>query len=236
MARKFKVEGKSIKQLMRLRPSTISRMDAATLGKVVTRLSSAANKRARRIAAKGISTPATRAMERSGGKFSSKGKDINELRTEYKRVKSFLKSETSTIKGYTKFAQRFEKKLQKVRNKENRKRKSERLTAPVETPPDENGEEYTEKETEEEEKPEDEAGEFYDKYDKVFRAVDRLKELNPWIGESLSSPVVAMTEEYINQNPNISVDDAVDILNKQIKEYYETQTKRDKSINWTKLL
>lgn len=236
MARKFKVEGKSIKQLMRLRPSTISKMDAATLGKVVTRLSSAANKRARRIAAKGISTPATRQMERSGGKFSSKGKDINELRTEYKRVKSFLKSETSTIKGYTKFAERFEKKLQKVKNKENRKRKSERLTAPSETPPTENGEEYTEPETQEEEAEPDEPVEFFDKYDKVFRAVDRLKELNPWIGESISSPVVAMTEEYINQNPNVSLDDAVNILDKQVKQWYETQEKRDKGIKWTSIL
>lgn len=233
MARKFKVEGKSIKQLMRLRPSTISKMDAATLGKVVTRLSSAANKRARRIVAKGISTPATRQMERSGGKFSSKGKDINELRTEYKRVKSFLKSETSTIKGYTKFAERFEKKLQKVKNKEKRKRKSERLTAPSETPPTENGEEYTEQIEEEGE--EDEAVQFYDKYDKVFRAVDRLKELNPWIGESISSPVVSMTEEYINQNPNVSLDDAVKILDKQVKQWYETQEKRDKNIKWTSI-
>lgn len=226
MARKFKVEGKSIQQLTRLRPKTISRMSEPELRKVVTRLASAANKRIARIEAKGITTPATRGAEKSGGRFTSKGKDLNELRAEYIRVKSFLGEETSTISGYKKFAKRFEKKIEQVKTKEQKKENP--LTAPVEQP------EEAEPEIEQEEPTEDDARYFYDKYDKVWRVVDRLKEKNPWVSEGLTSSVTAMVEEYINNNPDVSVDDASDLLDKHLREWYEQQQERDNNINWSR--
>lgn len=232
----YKVEGKSIQQLMRLRPTTIEKMSQKDLARVVTRLSSAANKRVRRIEAKGISTPATRQAERSGGKFSAKGKNLNELRSEYKRVKTFLKSETSTLTGYKKFSKRFEQKLQKTRTKKqkqakkNREKLPEAPTMPPDAstpPPDESEQSASEQQNE--------AYSYYDKYDKVFRIVDRLRELNPWINESLASYLVVVVTEYVSQNPDIDIDEAVKAWNKTLGDWYEKQQERDSNIKWKKV-
>lgn len=227
------VSGKSIKHLTRLHAATINKMDESTLRAVVTRLSSAANKRIQRIEDKGITTPATREAERGGGRFSAKGKNLNQLRSEYKRVKSFLKSETSTLKGYKDFAKRFEEKLQKVRTKARQPRKRTPKEPPLMPPePIKPGE----PETGEPETGEDEAQYFYNKYDKIFRVIDRLKELNPWIAEnsSLYSQVVSMTEEFINNNPDITIDDAVKVLNGTVREWYEKTQEHDRNSQWSK--
>lgn len=101
----YKVSGKSVKDLVNLSATDIKNMNRQELSQVVSRLSSAANKRLKRFEKAGIETPATRqAMKK--GKFSVKGKDIKQLRTEYKRVKGFLNSETGTRKGYLGFLKR----------------------------------------------------------------------------------------------------------------------------------
>lgn len=227
------VSGKSIKQLTRIHAATINKMDEATLRAVVTRLSSAANKRIQRIEEKGITTPATREAERGGGRFSAKGKNLNQLRSEYKRVKSFLKSETSTLKGYKDFAKRFEEKLQEVRSKARKPRKRTPKEPPIIPPePIEPG---SDAEYEPMEPGEDEAQHYFDKYEKVFRTVERLQELNPWIAEksSLKSPIVSMAEEYIQNNPNISIDSAVQTLNEHVRGWYEKTQEHDKNNRWS---
>lgn len=225
----FKVEGKSIKQLMRLRPGTINKMTEPELRSVVTRLASAANKRVRRIAAKGIETPATRTAETSGGFFTGKGKTLPQLRTEYKRVKGFLQSETSSLTGYKKFIKRFDKKLEKIRTKKKKKKDSVTGGAPEKK--------KTQKEdTQKKGKKvvsEDDIKEQHDKYDKVFRAVERLKELNPWLVESYGSQMIAATEEYINDNPDEDLDSVVNYMNQDIRVWYEEQQKRDSEIDWS---
>ena len=80
-----------------------NRLSEIELRRAVRRMSDTANKRLKRLDEKGISTPATQSVDRSGGKFSTKGKSLNQLRAEYTRVKNFLKSETSTVKGYKNF-------------------------------------------------------------------------------------------------------------------------------------
>lgn len=68
--------------------------------KVVGRLVSAGNKRLRSFEKVGESSPATRHVSRSGGAFSTKGKDLNALRSEYTRAKNFLQAKTGTRKGW----------------------------------------------------------------------------------------------------------------------------------------
>lgn len=94
------VSGKSIKDLMNLDIEQFNSLTAAELRNVTNRLVSAGNKRLRRFEAAGEVTPATSYIERSGGKFSTKGKDINELRAEYARAKGFLQSKTGTRRGW----------------------------------------------------------------------------------------------------------------------------------------
>ena len=90
------------KELLNLSSFEISKMKKTELRKVVQTLASTANKRLKRLGAKGISTPSSRQALQTG-KFSTKNKNINQLRAEYIRAKKFLQSKTSTITGFKKF-------------------------------------------------------------------------------------------------------------------------------------
>lgn len=118
MKKPYSVKGKSTKDLTELSLGEFSTLTRAELSKVVSRLSSTANKRLKNLESKEIRSPAYRGAVKSGGKFGARGKNINELRSEYMRVRGFLKAKTSTIKGY-----------QKVRNE-----LLDRIGAPRDTP------------------------------------------------------------------------------------------------------
>lgn len=96
------VSGLSIDDILNMDIVDFNRLSEKDLKLVVGRMVSAVNKRLRRFAKKGISTPATRALMKSGGVLSVKGKNANQLRKEYARARNFLNMETSTQKGYKK--------------------------------------------------------------------------------------------------------------------------------------
>lgn len=62
------------------------------------KLVSKANKRYKRLGEKGWKTGAYKKATETGGKFSTRG-TYNEKAREYKRVKNFLNSKTSTVRG-----------------------------------------------------------------------------------------------------------------------------------------
>lgn len=65
------------------------------------RLASMANKRVRRLEKNNLTdAPAYQQYIASGGKFSVRGKDYNQLQQEISRLHSFLNSQTSTVRGY----------------------------------------------------------------------------------------------------------------------------------------
>lgn len=69
--------------------------------KEANRLTSLANKRVRRLEQRNLTdSPAYQQYIASGGKFSVRGKDYNQLQAEIKRLQTFINAETSTIKGY----------------------------------------------------------------------------------------------------------------------------------------
>lgn len=96
------VSGLSIDDILNMDIVDFNRLSEKDLKLVVGRMVSAVNKRLRRFEKKGISTPATRALMKSGGVLSVKGKNANQLRKEYARARNFLNMETSTQKGYKK--------------------------------------------------------------------------------------------------------------------------------------
>lgn len=75
------------------------------LKKEVSRMASMANKRLRRLESNDLTNlPAYQAWERNGSiKFSVKGKDYNQLQSEYWRLKNFLDARTSTVREANKF-------------------------------------------------------------------------------------------------------------------------------------
>ena len=97
-------------ELLNLSSVEISKLKKPQLRKIVQTLASTSNKRLKRLQQKGISTPASRYVNKIG-KFSTKGKNINQLRAEYIRAKNFLQSKTSTLKGYKQFKKEVQKNL-----------------------------------------------------------------------------------------------------------------------------
>lgn len=94
------VSGMSVQDILNMDIETFNKLNKTDLQKVVGRLVSAGNKRLRAFERKGESSPATRHVTKSGGKFSTKGKDLNALRAEYTRAKNFMQSKTGTLRGW----------------------------------------------------------------------------------------------------------------------------------------
>lgn len=90
----------SIKETLDLPLSRIMSMSKNELRLAVQQLSMESNKRLAYFKKRGISSPATVYIKNNGGKFTSKNKDLTQLRAEFQRAKGFLESETGTIKGY----------------------------------------------------------------------------------------------------------------------------------------
>lgn len=94
---------KSIQDLIDLDINDVMRMNRKELSKVVSQLSSTANKRLKRLGASDIGqlSPAYKGVAESGrDKFSVKKKTTNQLRNEYKAVRRFLSRKSSTFKGW----------------------------------------------------------------------------------------------------------------------------------------
>lgn len=104
MVRKYKqpsiVSGMSVQDILNMDINTFNKLNTSDMRKVVGRLVSAGNKRLRSFERAGESSPATRHVEKSGGVFSTKGKDLNALRAEYTRAKNFLQAKTGTRRGW----------------------------------------------------------------------------------------------------------------------------------------
>lgn len=70
--------------------------------KEASRLVSLANKRIQRLENNGLKdSPAYKKYLETGGKFSVKGKSYNQLQSEVSRLRNFIDSETSTVRGVT---------------------------------------------------------------------------------------------------------------------------------------
>ena len=110
----FDVKGKSVSDILNMDYDTFIRMSAKDMRQAVSRLVSAGNKRLRSFERTGeTASPAYKKAMSSGGAFSTKGKDLNALRAEYKRARQFFGSTTSTVKGWQKTKKEIVKGLKK---------------------------------------------------------------------------------------------------------------------------
>ena len=114
MARLRYTQGKSINDLLKIRPGAFRELPIAHQREIISKLASAGNKRLKSLEQHDIKNSVTMRVEMSGGKFSTKGKSIEGLVNELTRVKRFLWSEQSTVKGWAKTQERLQKDLQKV--------------------------------------------------------------------------------------------------------------------------
>lgn len=114
MARANYFKGRSIESIMNMDISDFLKLEKPQLRQAVSRLADAANKRIKRLETKGLYSPALYEISHSGGKLSTKGKDLMQLRSEFMRATGFLKSEASTIKGATGLISDIQEELKKA--------------------------------------------------------------------------------------------------------------------------
>lgn len=107
---KNNVAGLSISTIASMPTDYILTLNRQELSRLVSRLASAGNKRLKRLETEGLAklSPAVyqskkiskgRTRKSKIKKFSTKGKTLNELRSEYVRAVNFLNTKTSTVKG-----------------------------------------------------------------------------------------------------------------------------------------
>lgn len=94
----------NIPKLEDLTPAQIRKLSDKELREAATRLNHLANSRIRRLEKKEVNSPAYRNAMKSGGRFSIRYKDREEVLQEVARAKRFVSSKTSTIGGNIKTA------------------------------------------------------------------------------------------------------------------------------------
>lgn len=107
------VKGLSIDDIMNKDWNDLAKLNLTDLKALTQRLVSASNKRLKRLESSNVGdySGALQRRKKSGGRFSTKGKNINELRSEFRKAKTFLKSKTSTITGTRKVINTMSKKI-----------------------------------------------------------------------------------------------------------------------------
>lgn len=95
------VNGLTVDEIMSMDTNSMGKKD---LQKVATRLMSAANKRLKRLSQSeaGRNSPAFKAAEARGGKFSVKGKNLQQLKQEFANMRNFMGRKTSSLSGWSK--------------------------------------------------------------------------------------------------------------------------------------
>lgn len=96
------VSGMSVQDVLNMDNRAFNQLTKSELRQVTGRLVSAANKRLKTFEKTGTVSPALSQVRASGGKFSTRGKDLNALRAEYARARNFMTAKTGTVKQYNK--------------------------------------------------------------------------------------------------------------------------------------
>lgn len=95
------IAGKTVEQILDLPFNELNKLTESQLKTAVGRLVSAGNKRLRRFEEKRGKLPnAGKQGDYEQVKFSTVGKDKTELLEEFKRARSFMRAETSSLAGY----------------------------------------------------------------------------------------------------------------------------------------
>lgn len=102
-------------QLLSMDENQFNRLSEQEMRKAVRTLAIESGKRVRELESieDDFISPALTRIRRSGGKISSSGKNLNQLRREFTRAAAFLKDQTSTAQSFKHFRADLEYELQK---------------------------------------------------------------------------------------------------------------------------
>lgn len=112
----MEIKGLKITDIMNMSWDDLNSLSGADLRKITGRLVSASNKRIRRLeqATRGKSSFAYQTIQERGRKFSTRGLNTNQVRTEFANARRFLKMKTSTVKGWKEYRSGVEERITKT--------------------------------------------------------------------------------------------------------------------------
>lgn len=104
------VKGLKISDIVSIDWERLNKLSEKDLRSLTNRLVSASNKRIRRLekTTRGTSSFAYQSVQERGRKFSTRGKNVNQLKQEFKLAKQFLGYKTSTVKGWKEYRTKVE--------------------------------------------------------------------------------------------------------------------------------
>lgn len=97
-------------EILNMEYGDIMKLSRAELAKVTSQLQSTAKKRVARLEKSGLMSSATKQLRR-GGALTTRNKNVNELRREFKRVKMFLENQLSSVRGIEKYTREINTRL-----------------------------------------------------------------------------------------------------------------------------
>lgn len=101
------------KEILSMSFDDFNKLSEKELRKATKILVDVANKRLKALNEKGIQSSAARGYaSRTGGKFSTSGKSLNQLKAEFTRTKNFLQARTSKLTGAKEAEKRMQKSLE----------------------------------------------------------------------------------------------------------------------------
>lgn len=101
MAKYKYTSGMSTNDILNIDIDEFNKLNRQQMREYVERIAATANKRLRTLKKRGMNTPAVQQVNQSRrGTFSTRGKNLNELRAEFMRAKRFLQGKTSTVAGW----------------------------------------------------------------------------------------------------------------------------------------
>lgn len=107
------VKGLKLDTILNMDWEQLNSLSESEMKQITSRLVSASNKRIRRLeqTTMGTSSFAYQKVESRGKKFSVRGKNLNQVKQEFKLAKQFLQYKTSTVGGWKKYRSKMEKRV-----------------------------------------------------------------------------------------------------------------------------
>lgn len=217
------VSGLSINDIMSMDIRDFNKLSESDLRKVTGRLVSAGNKRMRRMESAGIESPSLRRAKKSGGAFSVKDKNLNQLRSEFMRAKAFLQSPTSSIKGY----KEVQKKTIEGLKKQGIDVKKEVIDSLTQGMTEKEEKSYIKSLGGKKEFNKIVEDEINKKLSRIFTSYEQLKELSPNVAQrGLKYAVLREISESVTDTQK-STDEIALAINSQLSEIYESESTYD---------
>lgn len=98
----------TLQQIIDMDIDAVMKLNRAELAKLTQTIAKNVERRSKSVAKHFPQAPALKSFEKSGGKITTRGKDINALRKDFVRGVNFLTAKTSTVKGAKEYKSRME--------------------------------------------------------------------------------------------------------------------------------